>query len=98
INYLVCGFLCGLAVLAKGVCALGIFGTLFFIFYHEYKSYISRRPEALKNIALICVMVLVPILMFTVLHYHQEGFLFWKRYLFREAIEQTLDNPGVLTL
>jgi len=84
------GLFCGLAVLAKGVCALGIFGTLFFIFCHLY------REKKIKTVFWICAFVVAPVVVFTVVHFYAEGFFFWKKYLLREAIAQTLDNPRPL--
>lgn len=71
------GFFLALSVLIKGVAALGIFPLFFFLW--------NRENWSLRIITISIAAFLVPISLYTGLHYISQGYIFWIPYLKKQV-------------
>jgi|GEM_PF-2479560 len=75
-NSLLTGFFLGLAVLSKGVAAVGVFPVALFL--------VLNSSSRLKVLSYFFLGIFTPLAAFTLAHYQSQGFVFWTEYLHRQ--------------
>lgn len=76
LNSLLSGFFLSLAVLVKGVAAVGIFPVVLFL--------AMQNRWKIKPLLAAAMGFLTPLILFTWAHYQSQGFIFWEAYLPRQ--------------